>query len=96
MAPQRLFYDLLLLWLIPRTRRQVIVLVILSWACYFAWYLWPAGGATWAIALLYLPCLLMVLRDQGEPQAEEEGVFAMWRQLLQRLRGARGATGVHR
>jgi hypothetical protein len=96
MAPQRFFYDLFLLWLIPRTRRQIIVLVILSWACYFAWYFWPAGGATWAIALLYLPCLLMVLRDQDEPQAEEEGVLAMGRQLLQRLRGARGATGVQR
>lgn len=91
MAPQRFFYDQLLLWLIPRTRREIMILVILSWVCYFVWYLWPTGGAMWVIGFLYLPCLLMVLRGQAEPHEEGVGPVAMGRQLLQQLRGLRGA-----
>ena len=60
-VPQRLFYDVFVLWLIPQTARQVLVLAGLSWIVYFGWFFWPAGGMALAVALLYLPALALVL-----------------------------------
>lgn len=62
LAPQRAFYDVFLLWLIPETPREILSLVILSWGCYFAWYFFPAVEAKhWVLGLIYLPGLAMVL-----------------------------------
>lgn len=70
LVPQRTFYDCFLLWLIPETRRETLVLVVLSWVCYYAWYLAPGiGGAQWVLWLLYLPSLAMVLWSRPEPAA---------------------------
>jgi hypothetical protein len=67
-----LFYDQLLLWLVPATMRQSILLSLLSiLALILGERGFPAGaghaGVTAAyapmiMALLFLPCLIMVLR----------------------------------
>lgn len=65
LVPQRLFYDVFLLWLIPQTRREILLLTILSWLCYFCAFFFPGLlGNQLVLVFLYLPCLLMVLRKQ--------------------------------
>jgi hypothetical protein len=60
-VPQRLWYDSFLLWLVPRTPRQMLLLAGLSWGSYFAWYFVPTFGLVWHLTLVYLPVLAMVL-----------------------------------
>lgn len=65
LVPQRLFYDIFLLWLIPQTRREILVLSFLSWISYFLWFFFPVlDGMTLIMLFTYLPCLLMVLREK--------------------------------
>ena len=82
MVPQSLlFTDQLMLWLIPKTRNESMILSILS----FPAMLWGAGlvgphpsVAAYTrsmgpaiLALLYLPCLIMVLRRPNEGEIPE-------------------------
>lgn len=68
-VPQLLFfYDTLLLWLIPRTRKQSIFLTACSQAAAVSWYLFLRNGqsivraaAPSVIWLIYMPALLLVL-----------------------------------
>jgi hypothetical protein len=64
-APQRWFYDMLILWLIPKSRREMLATVSLSWgAGIWRWYYVPSNVtqvARWAIIFLYLPMLAVVL-----------------------------------
>jgi hypothetical protein len=62
MAPQRVFYDQLLLWLLPRTARQMLTMVGLSWLAYLGAALWPAGSAALAIIFIYGGALALILR----------------------------------
>lgn len=65
LMPQRVYYDQIMLFLIPRTQRQMLLLVIVSWLVYFGWFFIPSGGLLWFIAL-YLVCLLMVLVRENQ------------------------------
>ncbi len=63
--PQRWFFDAFTLWLIPKSRREILPTVFLSWgAGIWRWYHLPAnftevGRA--AVIFLYLPMLAVVL-----------------------------------
>jgi hypothetical protein len=63
--PQRWFYDAFILWLIPKTRREIVWTVFFSWgAGIWRWYHYPTSFAQVgrvAVIFLYLPMLLVVL-----------------------------------
>lgn len=63
LVPQRAFYDQLLVFGVARTRRELLVLILTSWLCYLAWFLVPLPNVPWYIWLIYLPALLIVLRQ---------------------------------
>ncbi len=54
-------YDLILLWLIPRSLRQSLVLTMLSWLAFFLWLAIPEVFPISFSLLLYLPALILVL-----------------------------------
>jgi hypothetical protein len=65
MMPQRWFFDAFTLWLIPKTRREILPTVLLSWgAGIYRWFHQPANftevGRV-AVIFLYLPMLAVVL-----------------------------------
>jgi hypothetical protein len=79
--PQRWFYDPLVLWLIPKSRREIVATVGLSWgAGIWRWYHIPhswteVGRCT--VLLIYLPMLAVVLarglrEKQGRSVAKPE------------------------
>jgi hypothetical protein len=63
--PQRWFYDAFLLWLIPKTRREIVWTVLFSWgAGIWRWYHMPHSFlqvGRWTVIFLYLPMLAVVL-----------------------------------
>jgi hypothetical protein len=63
--PQRWFFDSFILWLIPRSRREIIWTVFISWgAGVWRWYHMPHSFTQvgrWAVLFLYLPMLAVVL-----------------------------------
>lgn len=70
LAPQRPLYDQLPLWLIARrgkTSRPMLILSILSWGTVFGWLLIPAWNVQWIVWGMYLPALIMVLRQAPSP-----------------------------
>ncbi len=75
--PQRWFYDSFILWLIPKTRRQIIWTAFFSWgAGIWRWYHTPVGIAQvgrWAVIFLYLPMLCTILLRPKDPELVEPG-----------------------
>jgi len=65
LMPQRWFFDSFILWLIPKSRRQIIWTAFFSWgAGIWRWYHIPRNFAEvgrWTVLLLYLPMLVVVL-----------------------------------
>jgi hypothetical protein len=65
LMPQRWFFDSFTLWLIPKTRREILPTVLLSWgAGIYRWYHIPANFTEVgriAVIFLYLPMLAVVL-----------------------------------
>jgi hypothetical protein len=63
--PQRWFFDAFILWLIPKSRREILPTVLISWgAGIWRWYHQPANFTQvgrWAVLFLYLPMLAVVL-----------------------------------
>ena len=63
--PQRWFFDTFTLWLIPRTRREILVTVFFSWcAGMWRWYHTPQTFdqvGRWIVLSTYLPMLAIVL-----------------------------------
>jgi len=63
--PQRWFFDSFILWLIPKSRREILFTAIISWgAGIWRWFHQPAsftevGRAT--VLLFYLPMLIVLL-----------------------------------
>jgi hypothetical protein len=71
-VPQRWFYDMLILWLIPKSWREMSATVLISWAAgIWRWYHIPHSFTQvgrMAVIFLYLPMLAIVLfRAQPEP-----------------------------
>jgi hypothetical protein len=76
MLPQRWFFDSFILWLIPRSRREIVWTVFFSWgAGLWRWYRIPSSFTQvgrWTVILFYLPMLAVVLlrrRDEMVPAA---------------------------
>jgi hypothetical protein len=77
--PQRWFYDMLILWLIPKSRRELVWTVFVSWgAGIWRWYHIPHSftevGRV-AVMTMYLPMLVVVLvrglRAQPDPSSTQ-------------------------
>jgi hypothetical protein len=65
LAPQRMFYDQLPLWLLPGSRNQIILLNITGWIGFYLFFFhfrsawnWPV----WIILSIYFPSLIMILK----------------------------------
>lgn len=65
LVPQRWFFDTLILWLIPRSRRQILVTALLSWGTGIVrWYHPPHSYnqvGRWTVLFIYLPMLVVVV-----------------------------------
>jgi len=79
--PQRWFYDTFILWLIPKTRRQIIWTVFFSWFVgIWRWYHMPHSFTQvgrWAVLFLYFPVLWTIMsrpKDAVEPGGEGHGL----------------------
>ncbi|HTS04933.1 MAG TPA: hypothetical protein VMP68_05070 [Candidatus Eisenbacteria bacterium] len=63
--PQRWFFDAFILWLIPKTRREILITVFFSWcAGIWRWYHPPQSFdevGRWIVLSIYLPMLAIVL-----------------------------------
>jgi hypothetical protein len=78
--PQRWFFDSFILWLIPKSRREIVWTVFFSWgAGIWRWHRFPHSFAevgTWTVIFVYLPMLAVVLwrpygnlgTDRAEPE----------------------------
>jgi hypothetical protein len=69
--PQRWFYDSFILWLIPKSRREIMVTIPFSWAVgIWRWYHIPntmQQVGLWSVLGFYLPMLAIVLlRSRAE------------------------------
>lgn len=65
LMPQRWFYDMLILWLIPKSRREIVWTAFISWgAGLWRWYHIPHSFSEVgrvAVLTMYLPMLVVVL-----------------------------------
>jgi hypothetical protein len=65
LMPQRWFFDAFTLWLIPKSRREILLPAVLSWgAGIYRWFHQPANFTEVgriAVIFLYLPMLAVVL-----------------------------------
>lgn len=72
--PQRWFFDALILWLIPKTRREIVWTAGLSWgAGIWRWYHTPQTMqqvGLWSVLFLYLPMLVVVLLRPADRQTK--------------------------
>jgi len=68
MMPQRWFFDSFILWLIPRSRKQILATVLCSWgAGIWRWYHIPHSFTEvgrWTVLFLFLPMLVVILWRQ--------------------------------
>jgi|SRR5579871_131330 hypothetical protein len=83
--PQRWFFDSFILWLIPRSRREILVTVFFSWcAGIWRWYHIPhtfTQVGRWTVVCFYLPMLAVLLlrtpqdnpRDTEAPTQTDSG-----------------------
>ena len=64
-VPQRWFYDAFILWLIPKSRREVVYTVGLSWVVgVMRWYRGPHNMeevGRWTVVFMFMPMLAVVL-----------------------------------
>jgi hypothetical protein len=65
LVPQRWFYDMFILWFIPKSRREILATVFISWgAGIWRWYHFPHNFTQvgrWCVLFFYLPMLVVVL-----------------------------------
>ena len=64
-VPQRLFYDQLLLWLLPATPRAMLMLTLGSWMLYLVYLTAPAIVTPLSIVALYVPALISACAAAG-------------------------------
>jgi hypothetical protein len=74
LLPQRWFYDTLILWLIPKTRKEILWTAFFSWgAGIWRWYHIPHSFTQvgrWMIIFLYLPMLVVLLARPQQKSPE--------------------------
>lgn len=74
--PQRWFYDQLILYVIPKSWREMSTTVFLSWAVgIWRWYHVPNSFTQvgrWSVLFFYLPMLAVVLMRDSRTQARPE------------------------
>ena len=68
LMPQRWFYDTLILWLIPKSRRAILWTALFSWGPgVWRWYYAPQSiteVGRFAVIFIYLPMLAVILIRQ--------------------------------
>jgi hypothetical protein len=74
LMPQRWFFDAFVLWLIPKTRREILVTALFSWGVgIWRWYHSPQTMqqvGLWCILGFYVPMLVVILiRARRDPSA---------------------------
>jgi hypothetical protein len=75
LMPQRWFFDSFILWLIPKSRREILATIFFSWGvgiwrwCYVPHSMQQVGR--WSILGFYIPMLVVVLLRQ--PAADHAG-----------------------
>ena len=78
--PQRWFFDSFILWLIPKSRREIVWTVFLSWGCgIWRWYQTPHSFnevGRWTVIFIYLPMLAVVLLREKHPETDRDSVPA--------------------
>jgi hypothetical protein len=75
LMPQRWFFDSFMLWLIPKSRRELVWTAFFSWgAGMWRWYNLPHSltqVGRWTVLFIYLPMLAVVLsRNRDAPQPD--------------------------
>jgi hypothetical protein len=74
--PMRWFYDVFILWLIPKSRREIMATVFFSWcAGIWRWYHPPTSFdqvGRWIVLSTYLPMLVIVLLRSPRPALSPE------------------------
>jgi hypothetical protein len=81
----RLFYDQLLVWMIPQTRNQMLFLSIKAWIAFFYvryTYITLWASAPYLLAGVYLPAFLIILWQQQFPQRIYQRFAAVPSKLL--------------
>jgi hypothetical protein len=72
-VPMRWFFDVFILWLIPKSRREILVTVGFSWmAGIWRWYHQPASFTQvgrWIVLTTYLPMLVIILLRNSKQDA---------------------------
>jgi hypothetical protein len=65
LVPQRWFFDSFILWLIPKSRKEILVTALFSWGTgIMRWYHSPQSFhevGRWTVIFVYLPMLTVVL-----------------------------------
>jgi len=74
--PQRWFFDTFTLWLIPKSRREILITVFFSWcAGIWRWYHPPHSYTEvgrWIVVFTYLPMLAILLLRNRVPDSDIE------------------------
>ena len=72
LMPQRWFFDSFILWLIPKSRREIVWTVFFSWGVgIWRWYHVPHSFTQvgrWTVLFIYLPMLVVVLSRNHKRQ----------------------------
>ena len=70
LAPQRWFFDSFVLWLIPKSRREILLTALCSWGTgILRWYHAPQSYhqvGRWTVIFVYLPMLAVILLRGNE------------------------------
>jgi hypothetical protein len=76
LMPQRWFFDAFVLWLIPKSRREIVWTVFFSWgAGVWRWYHIPHSFTQvgrWIVIFIYLPMLAVVLLRRRHDEIPSE------------------------
>jgi len=77
LAPQRWFFDSFVLWLIPKSRREILLTALCSWGTgILRWYHAPQSFnqvGRWTVIFVYLPMLAVVLL-RGNTRTEQDNL----------------------
>jgi hypothetical protein len=80
LMPQRWFFDSFILWLIPKSRREILLTAFLSWgAGIWRWFYFPhslSQVGRWTVIFIYLPMLAVVLLRHYGPENSESAINA--------------------